>query len=93
MAKSIIPGDEKGVCYICGRWGVTQRHHMMHGPDRKRADQIGLTVYLCPECHMRLHDHGDHDRELKQRAQEVYEEKYSRELWMINFGRNYREEK
>lgn len=90
MAKSIIPGgNNRERCFLCGRYGPTQRHHCLNGPDRKMADRDGLTVQLCPECHRRLHDKGEHYLELKQVAQRAFEARYSRDLWMGIYGRNY----
>lgn len=43
-------------CFLCGRSGALHRHHCLHGSRRKAADKYDLTVYLCPECHQRLHD-------------------------------------
>ena len=51
MAKSILQGNRKGVCYLCGRWTETENHHIFGGGKRKKADRDGLTVYLCHYCH------------------------------------------
>ena len=40
--ESIIPGTEKGICYICERRGHTDLHHCLHGIRRKDADRLGL---------------------------------------------------
>lgn len=76
-------------CYLCGRTGVLHRHHCLHGIRRKAADKYDLTVYLCPECHRRLHDHGDGDRELQRLAQRHFEGLYGHEKYMETFGKNY----
>ena len=88
--KSIIPYDQPGQCYICRRMGRTQVHHMIHGSRRKAADRYGLTVHLCPVCHRLLHDRGVNDRDLKELAQVVFEEKFDHEKFMEIFGKNYR---
>ena len=90
--NSIIPGDAQDRCYICGHRGNTEVHHMMHGSRRKMADKYGLTVHLCTRCHMDLHDHGDHDRDLEETAQEAFEKRYGHDEWMRIFGKNYRRE-
>lgn len=87
--KSIIPGDEKGVCFVCGLSRPTEVHHMLHGCRRKKADQYGLTVNLCRECHAAVHDRNRADRALEQHAQRVFEKAYSHEMWMQEFGKNY----
>jgi hypothetical protein len=87
---SIIKDDEKDRCYICGKYGEMQTHHLLHGTaNRKQADKYGLTVHLCHRCHMRLHDEGVFDRNLQRIAQTAFEAKYSHEEWMRIFGKNY----
>lgn len=86
----MIPGDEKGRCFICHRYTETETHHMHHGSRRKAADKYGLTVNLCHACHMRLHDQGEHDRELQELAQVEFEKTHTHAEWMKAFGKNYR---
>ena len=87
---SIIKGDEKDRCYICGKYGEMQTHHLLHGTaNRKQADKYGLTVHLCQRCHMRLHDEGVFDRNLQRIAQKAFETKYSHEEWMKVFQKSY----
>ena len=87
---SIIPNNVKGRCYICGYWGTTQEHHMIHGTaNRKNADHYGLTVQLCPRCHMNLHDHGDYDKDLQRVAQQEFEKRWGHKEWMKVFQKSY----
>jgi hypothetical protein len=72
--------------------GALQTHHMLHGSMREKADKYGLTCKLCVRCHIMLHDHGLHDKELQQEAQRMFEEKYSHELFMKEFGKNFKED-
>lgn len=88
---SIIPNNVNGRCYICGRWGTTQVHHMIHGANRRNADHYGLTVQLCRRCHMDLHDHGAHDRELQRIAQQEFEKQWGHKEWMKVFQKSYLE--
>jgi hypothetical protein len=90
MKQSIIPGDVPGQCYICKRRTATQCHHCLHGSRRKAADRYGLTVHLCPTCHMELHDKGKYDLALEMIAQEAFEDRYGREEWMRIFGKSWR---
>ena len=87
--RSIIPGDQDDTCYICGKHGMMDVHHMLHGPYRKLADHYRLTVHLCHRCHMVLHDTGRYDRELEKLAQESFEKWISHEEWMRVFGKDY----
>ena len=38
---------------------------------------------------MRLHDRGDHDKDLQRMAQEEFEKEYGHEKWLQEFGRNF----
>ena len=81
--------DNSHKCNLCGRSGVLHLHHCLHGIRRKKADIYGLTVWLCPECHMKLHDHGDGDLMLEQLAQKHFEKLYGHDKFMEEFGKNY----
>lgn len=89
MARSIIPHDDPGRCYVCHRTGPTEVHHMIHGANRPNADRFGLVVHLCPYCHRNVHSHGSFDAELKGIAQQEFEKTHTREQFMKIFGRNY----
>ena len=94
MSKSILQDEE--VCYLTGRTGPLEKHHVMHGTaNRKIAEEYGLWVWLTPEMHRG--DYGVHgkygatlDRELKKAAQIVFERIYGPELWWKLFGKNYK---
>lgn len=92
MKESIIHfpfPDQPDRCFICGKYGPMHKHHCLHGPHRKNADKHGLFVHLCPACHMALHDHGEHDRELEEIAQRAFEREHTREEFMRIFGRSW----
>ena len=79
-------------CYKTGVTFALDRHHAMNGPFRNKADKYGLWVYLNHDIHIWLHNTRDgkkYERTLKQDAQKAFEEKYSHELWMSEFRRNY----
>lgn len=89
MTRSIIKGgNNRDECFLCFR-PAKDRHHCLHGSRRHKAEEWGLTVWLCPRCHQLLHDTGLNDLFLEQVAQKSFEEKYSHELWMEEFGKNY----
>ncbi len=68
---SIMTGDMEA-CYVCGR-RASEWHHVMHGPDKKLSEELGLMVPLCRECHSRVHHvGGELDRILKRDAQRCY---------------------
>lgn len=82
-------------CYICGDTRNLEEHHIFYGTKhRKLSEHYGLKVHLCPACHRysRTGVHGGNQElgdRLKQQAQEAFERKFSHELFMDVFGRNY----
>lgn len=69
--KSIIQKEKE--CYFCFRTYGVELHHCLHGTaNRKKADEDGLTVYLCRDCHRALHDKGTGDRQMMQLAQKIW---------------------
>lgn len=87
--QSIIQKDK--YCYLCGASGPLHLHHVLHGPYRTKADQDGLTVWLCVNCHTNLHQRGWEDRTLKTIAQGIWCRHYgkTKEEWMERYGKNY----
>lgn len=62
-----------GRCWLCGRWGWLEEHHIFGGANRKKSEKYGLKVGLCGDtCHrngrnsahqsaataLRLHQYG-----------------------------------
>lgn len=81
---------EEKKCYICGIQTDLQVHHCLHGTSRRaKADEHGLTVYLCGRCHTKLHDHGVHDLDLQKVAQAHFEKTHTHDEYMEIFGKNY----
>lgn len=95
MKKSIISNRDN--CYICEMYkGIqtrgTEVHHCIHGnANRRIADQDGLTVRLCNQCHRLLHDKGIHDRDLQETAEKAYLEYYNASIddFIKRYGKNY----
>lgn len=51
MSKSILV-TEKGKCFLCRRYGQTEKHHIFEGSGRRRlSEKYGLWVDLCHRCH------------------------------------------
>ena len=95
---------EKYECFICGKKGPTEKHHIFGGPNRPLAEEDKLFVFLCHECHneppMGVHFNPKVRRWLQAQGQEEYEQQKieqgstpeeARELFMQRYGRNYRE--
>ncbi len=76
------------------------KHHFIYGRlgcFRKKAEHFGLWGYVCQERHHEYgpeapHNNKEVDLHLKQVAQRAFEEKYSHEEWMVEFGKNYLDE-
>lgn len=94
--NTIIKGDKKGRCYICGRTEWIERHHIFNGTaNRKKSEKYGLTVHLCHWCHNEppngVHFNSNRDLRLKRLAQEQAMEYYG---WTMDefreiFGKSY----
>lgn len=101
MAKSIRHNKQDRTCYLCmllrqdcDTRSSLQEHHAMPGTaNRKLSEKYGLKVYLCMEHHTAgpdaVHNNAGLQRMLQEKAQRVFERKYSHEKWMEVFGRSY----
>lgn len=88
IKKSII--QKEPYCYECGSTLNLQEHHCIHGSFRKKADEDGLTVLLCANCHFNLHhNQNELDKKYKILAQRAYVKKYSFDAYMRRYIRNY----
>lgn len=87
--NSIIQ-DER-VCFICGSVRDLERHHCIHGTaNRRLAEEDGLTVWLCHECHTNLHDKGEFDKALQSIAMNAWVRKYgNRQDFRIRYGKYF----
>lgn len=93
MSKSIIQKDMTR-CFLCGRTYGLEEHHVMSGTaNRKLSTKYKLTVMLCGEtCHRGkegVHQNRKLADHLKRLAQIAFEARYSHELWMNEFKKNY----
>ena len=70
------------------------KHHIFYGAYRKKSDEYGLLIYLCRNCHTKLHNGklAEFDTFIKDKYQRIFEEKYSHEFWMLEFGKNFKGE-
>lgn len=95
--KSIVEGNRKGTCWLCGLEGPTEEHHIFGGTgNRKLSGRYGLTVYLCPCCHRDSREgvHADSGKMLllHRTGQRAFERTRSREEFVGLFGKNYLED-
>ena len=93
LFMSIFEDDSPDKCYICGKWGNTDVHHVFSGPCRKTSDRYGFVVHLCRDCHSLIHDSergGSMKLYLHQRGQMIYEERIgNRTAFIQEFIRSY----
>ena len=88
--KSILSDDQEKICYLCGAYGNMEVHHIFGGSVRQTCDKHGLVVHLCPQCHKRLHDHGENKQLLHEIGQQAYEDQIgTREQFIEEFIRSY----
>lgn len=87
---------EYGKCFLCGRYGLMESHHIFSGPNRKLSEEYGLKVLLCGEsCHRNGKNAAHRCKEtalmLHQYGQRKYmkEQGASIEQFISIFGRNY----
>lgn len=93
---TIIKGDKKDRCFLCGRSDWIETHHIFNGTaNRKKSEKYGLTVHLCHWCHNEpphgVHYNQEADTRLKQIGQKAAMDEYG---WTIDdfreiFGKNY----
>ena len=84
-----------GKCFICGKWGPLETHHVFNGPFRKKSDRMGYVVELCHWCHneppLGVHFNADLDNALKAYFQDIAmkEHGWTKEDFIRDFGRSY----
>lgn len=85
-------------CFLCGKYGPTERHHVFPGGLRQKSEKYGAVVDLCHWCHNEPPDGVHHNRAranlLKQRAQIMLmrEQGWTKEDFIREFGKNYLDE-
>lgn len=101
MARSILHNKKDGTCYLCrllnddiARRSNLEEHHVFEGTaNRRKSEHWGLKVYLCHEHHTgspaAVHRNIENRRTLERLAQMKFEELYSHQLFMQEFGKNY----
>lgn len=84
-----------GYCFLCGRYGPVERHHIFGAANRKKSERYGLTVNLCHWCHNEPPD-GAHFSAATARTLHIYgqckamkEQGWSVEDFVREFGKNY----
>lgn len=80
-------------CRLCGRVGPTEVHHVFSGSYRKRSDEFGATVNLCPECHRYIHSGKGVEAKRQLQCEVQYEVMDANEWtlrdWFLIFGKSW----
>lgn len=86
-------------CFLCGRTGNLDSHHIFGGPFRKKSEKYGLVVDLCHDtCHIfgsnSVHQNREVMLEVKRYGQRkaMQENGWSAKDFIREFGKNYLEE-
>lgn len=92
--SSII--SNKKECYVCGTNQNLHLHHVIFGKNRRKADDDGLTIYLCYYHHEGtdgVHGYNGHnlDMQLKKVAEQKWLEFYNKTVddFIKRYGKNY----
>lgn len=88
IMKSILQ-VEQDKCFLCGKKGNLDTHHVMNGPFRKKSEKWGGVIKVCRDCHRKIHDNPSLAKELKQGFQHTFGLLYGQNLWMKEFKKNY----
>ena len=76
-------------CHVCTRPAVTYHEPLMGSKYRQLSIDYGLRIPVCEECHSIFHLQPETNEPYQIEMQEKFESKYTRDKWMIVFGRNY----
>lgn len=90
MAKSLIGNDK--ICVRCGTTLNIEKHHILNGTAyRKKAEEDGLWMYLCHDCHQYVHSVNNMLlREYKKLAELIFiQNGGSVEKFVERYGKNY----
>lgn len=91
--KSIMQYQKE--CYFCGSTASLEKHHIFNGAYRTKSENLGLTVYLCHNCHNEppygVHHNADEMKRLKAEGQAAAMNYYgwSEERFRDMFGKSY----
>lgn len=91
-SPSII--QSKKECWFCHSQNELEIHHVMNGNGlREKSERYGLKIWLCRNCHDKLHFSPVESKRMllkaKQAAEAAFLKKHTIEEWMREFHRNY----
>lgn len=91
--KSIIQKDGSR-CFFCGGMQGLEEHHIFGGAaNRKLSEKYGLKITCCKKHHTDPKEGVQYNREMNQStkrlAQIAFEGRWTHDLWMETFKKNY----
>ena len=85
-----------GKCWLCGKVGAVERHHIFGGSNRDKSERDGLVVLLCGDtCHRNgpraAHQCAETALEIKKNGERkwMYEHEASTDDFRREYGKNY----
>ena len=91
MSKSILTDDETK-CYICGRKATSMFSVFSSNINYEREEKAkkdGLTLPLCWECNVKLHQSPAKLRNIRKMGQLAWEDHHPGESFQKRYGRDY----
>lgn len=85
----------QGNCYLCGRYGFLEMHHVFGASRRKTSDKYGAVVGLCHYCHNEPPNGVHFNKEIRLALQKEFQYKLMKENgWTVEdfralFGKSY----
>ena len=80
-------------CWLCQMGPGTEWHHVFMGPNRRLAEEDGLKVLLCADCHRNGQNAAHRDPATKHMLEyygkQAYLIKHTPEEFRQRYGRNY----
>ena len=70
-----------GRCFLCGRYGPLENHHIFGGANRRKSERFGLKVGLCADCHRNGHQAAHRCAATAQKLHEYGQRKYMQEQY------------
>lgn len=77
------------MCYICQTKRKNDLNEVFCGSNRQMSMKYGLVIPVCRECHTEYDINKELRLKYQQEAQKIFEEKFSHEMFMKEFKKNY----
>ena len=81
--------EKKETCFLCGKGGHLEEHHIFNGSNRKKSTKYNYIIDVCQTCHRQIHKDADLRKDLKAIYQKLFEEQSTRDDFRRIFGKSY----